>query len=209
VDVVVTVRGTAAGSYAVPTRVTAADGQDDNAGNDVHTATVSVNQAVAPSTGGGSGGSGSGSGGGSGSSGSGSGGSGSGGSGSGGSGSAGSGGSGSSGGPAAPSGPAEYLRVADPRRPLKTGGVLVRVRAYRAGTLRVRGTVRTARGSVRLTSVTVKGVRKGQNRKVFLGTTRSALQRIRTGLRGGERLRTTISATLAHGGMKTEIHLKR
>jgi hypothetical protein len=99
--------------------------------------------------------------------------------------------------------------VADPQRPLKTGGVTVRVKAYRSGTLRVRGTVRTAGGSVKLSSVTVRGVRKGQNRKVFLGTTRSALERIRTGLRGGERLRTTISATLARGGMRTEIHLKR
>jgi hypothetical protein len=185
VDVSVTVRGTAAGSYPVPAHVTAAGGQDDNPGNDTHTATVSVNAAAAtPSTGG--------SGGGSGASGS-------------GSGSSGGSGSGSS----TPSGPAGYLRVADPQRPLKTGGVLVRVSAYRSGTLRVRGVVRTAGGAVRLTSVTIQGVRKGQTRRVFLGTTKGALARIRSGLRGGTRLRTTITASLDRGGMKTEIHLRR
>jgi hypothetical protein len=200
VDVIVTVRGTAAGSFAVPARVTASGGQDDNPGNDTHTATVSVNPSAGPSGGGGSGGSGSGgSGSGPGGSGSGSGGSGSGGSGSGGSGS----------GSPAPSGPPGYLRVADPQRPLKTGGVLVRVRAYRGGTLTVRGTVRTARGTVRLTPVTVRGVRKGQTKRIFLGTTPRALERIRVGLRSRKRLRTTITATLARGGMRTMTHLRR
>lgn len=208
VDVVVTVRGVAAGSYPVPAHVAAAGGQDDNPGNDTHTATVSVNPAPAGSgdggTGGGAGSGSGGSGSGSGSGGSGSGGSGSGGSGSGGSGSGGSG----AGGSKTPSGPGGYLRVADPQRPLKTGGVTVRVRAYRSGTLRVRGAVRTSGGTVRLTSVTIRGVRKGQNRRVFLGTTKAALGRIRTGLRGGRRLRTTISASLAGAGMRTEIHLR-
>jgi hypothetical protein len=178
VDVIVTVRGAAAGSYPVPAHV-AAGPQDDNPGNDTHTATVSVNQAAAGGTGDGSG-----------------------------SGSGGSGGSGS-GGSSTPSGPAGYLRVADPQRPLRTGGVTVRVSAYRSGTLRVRGTVRTPNGAVRLTSVTLAKVRKGQTRRVFLGTTRSALARIRSGLRGGRRLRTTIAASLDGGGMRTEIHLRR
>lgn len=196
VDTIVTVRGVSAGSFAVPAHVTASGGQDDNPGNDTHTATVSVNQAAGPSGGGGAGG------------GSGSGGSGAGG-GSGGSGSgSGSGGSGS-GGSSAPTGPPGYLRVADPQRPLKTGGVLVRVKAYRGGTLTVRGAVRTPRGTVRLTPVTVKGVRKGQTKRIFLGTTRRALERIRTGLRSGKRLRTTITATLARGGMRTQTHLRR
>jgi hypothetical protein len=202
VDVIVTVRGTAAGSFAVPARVTASGGQDDNPGNDTHTATVSVNPSAGPSGGGGAGG-GSGSGGGTGS------GSGGSGSGSGGSGSGGSGSGGSGAGSPAPSGPPGYLRVADPQRPLKTGGVLVRVRAYRGGTLTVRGAVRTARGTVRLTPVTVKGVRKGHTKRIFLGTTPRALERIRVGLRSGKRLRTTITATLARGGMRTTTHLRR
>jgi hypothetical protein len=204
VDAIVTVRGASAGSFAVPARVIASGGQDDNPGNDTHTATVSVNQGTGPSGGGAGGGSGpGGSGGGPGSGAGGSGGPGSGGSGSGGS------GSGGSGSDAAPSGPPGYLRVADPQRPLKSGGVVVRVRAYRGGTLTVRGTVRTPRGAVRLTPVTVKGVRKGQTRKVFLGTTKRALERIRVGLGSGKRLRTTIVATLARGGMRTTTHLKR
>ena len=132
------------------------------------------------------------------------------GSGSGGSGGSGSGsGSGGSGGSSTPSGPPGYLRVADPQRPLKSGGVRVSVKAYRAGTLTVRGTVRTRGGTVRLTSVTVRGVRKGQTRRVFLGTTKRALARIRAGLRGDARLRTTITATLARGGMRTTTHLRR
>jgi len=100
------------------------------------------------------------------------------------------------------------LTVRDPQRPLKTGGVRVRVLTYATGTMRVRGKVYTRGGAVNLSSV-VQGVRAGETKDVFLGTTPKVLAKIRAGLRGGKRLRTKISGSVGTRRMQTEIHLKR
>ncbi|MDO9408726.1 hypothetical protein [Patulibacter sp.] len=100
------------------------------------------------------------------------------------------------------------LTVADPQRPLKTGGVKVRVLTYATGTMRIRGRVYIGRGHVDLSKV-VQGVRSGETKDVFLGTTPSVLKKIRAGLRGGKRLRTKISGSVGSRKMSTEIHLRR
>lgn len=100
------------------------------------------------------------------------------------------------------------LTVADPQRPLKTGGVKVRVLTYNTGTMRVRGKVYTPGRAVNLSTVT-QGVRKGETKDVFLGTTPSVLRKIRAGLRGGKRLRVRISGSVGSRKMQTEIHLRR
>jgi len=100
------------------------------------------------------------------------------------------------------------LTVRDPQRPLKTGGVKVRVQTYATGRMRVRGKVYTRGGAVNLSSV-VQDVRAGETKDVFLGTTPKVLAKIRAGLRGGKRLRTKISGSVGTRKMQTEIHLKR
>lgn len=100
------------------------------------------------------------------------------------------------------------LTVKDPQRVLRTGGVKVRVLTYASGTMRVRGRVYIGRGYVDLSKV-VEGVRSGETKDVFLGTTPTVLRRIRAGLRGGKRLRTRISGSVGSRKMATEIHLRR
>ncbi|WP_026910760.1 BatD family protein [Patulibacter minatonensis] len=100
------------------------------------------------------------------------------------------------------------LKVADPQRPLKTGGVKVRVVTAYKGTMRVRGTVYAPKGRISLSKV-VEGVQAGETKDVFLGTTTSALKRIREGLKGGRRLRVVISGSVGSHKMRTEIHVKR
>lgn len=106
------------------------------------------------------------------------------------------------------SGPGGRLTVADPQRPLRTGGVRATVRTYARGTMRVRGTVYAPSGRIRLASVT-EGVEKDETKRVFLGTTTATLRRIREGLRGGRRLRTVISGSIAGRSFRTELHLRR
>ena len=106
------------------------------------------------------------------------------------------------------SGPGGRLTVADPQRPLRTGGVRVRVVTFATGTMRLRGKVYTPGRAVNLSSVT-QGVRRGETKDVFLGTTPAVLRRIRAGLRGGKRLRVKISGSVGSRRMQTEIHLRR
>jgi hypothetical protein len=119
-----------------------------------------------------------------------------------------SGGSGGGSGSGTSSGAGGTLQVADPQRPLRTGGVLVRVRTSYKGTMRVRGTVYAPKGRVKLKSV-IEGVQAGETKDVFLGTTPGALKRIRAGLKGGRRLRVVISGSVGSHTMRTEIHVKR
>jgi hypothetical protein len=100
------------------------------------------------------------------------------------------------------------LTVKDPQRILKTGGVKVRVRTNASGTMRVRGKVYTSGGAVNLSSVT-EGVRSGETKDVFLGTTSGVLGKIRSQLRGGKRLRVKISGSVGSRKMQTEIHVRR
>jgi hypothetical protein len=100
------------------------------------------------------------------------------------------------------------LTVKDPQQPLRTGGVKVRVLTYATGTMRIRGKVYTPGRAVNLSTVT-QGVRSGETKDVFLGTTSSVLKRIRAGLRGGKRLRVKITGSIAGRTMRPEIHDRR
>jgi hypothetical protein len=105
-------------------------------------------------------------------------------------------------------GVAGTLQVADPQRPLRTGGVRVRVRTAAKGMLRLRGTVYAPKGRIALTGVD-EGVEAGETKDVFLGTTSAALKRIRAGLKGGRRLRVVIRGSIGRRTMRTEIHVRR
>lgn len=88
--------------------------------------------------------------------------------------------------------------AAAPERILKSGGVRVRVRPAMAGTFAIDGTIITPTGPVTLTHVDVRDAAAGVPRTVFLGTTPTALAKIRRALRSAKHLRAQI--TIASGG---------
>jgi hypothetical protein len=100
------------------------------------------------------------------------------------------------------------LSVKDPQRILKTGGVKVRVVTQHTGTMRLRAKVYTPGRAVNLSTV-VQGVRSGETKDVFLGSSSSVLSTIRRALRGGKRLRVKISGSVGSRKMQTEIHVRR
>jgi hypothetical protein len=100
------------------------------------------------------------------------------------------------------------LTARDPQSILRTGGVTIRAVVPRTGTLRLRGSVRTASGKVALVGV-ARGVRAGETVSVFMGTTAGALSRIRTGLRSRSRLPVDVLVTLGSLKAKIQLHVKR
>ena len=104
--------------------------------------------------------------------------------------------------------PPAALRLADPQRILKTGGIRLRATPDRSGRLRVRGEVRTPRGRVKLTSVSMQGT-AGRQSRLHLGTTKSALRRIRSALRSRSRLRVILWVRAPSGTVRRELHVKR
>lgn len=100
------------------------------------------------------------------------------------------------------------LTVADPQRILKTGGIRVKVLTYNKGTLRLRAKVYTPGRAVNLSTYT-QGVLSGETKTVFLGSPDGVLDRIRSAMRGGKRLRVKISGSVGSRKMQTEIHVRR
>lgn len=108
----------------------------------------------------------------------------------------------------APSGGVATISAADPQRILKTGGVTLTFRPKVSGDFKVTGEVATASGMVKLATVELGGSKAGSARKVFLGTSSSALSRIRAGLKGGKRLRVILRAQMGGETIRTEIHVR-
>jgi len=99
------------------------------------------------------------------------------------------------------------IRAADPQRITRTGGVRLSVVPDATGTMTVRGEVRTPGGVVRLKTVQ-RGVQAGATEGVFLGTSSTALRRIRNALRGGRRLRTIVRVTQAGRVSRRELYVR-
>lgn len=112
------------------------------------------------------------------------------------------------GGTTSPSSGGLSLKAKDPQAILRTGGLTIRAVIPRAGTLRLRGSVRTPYGKVALVGV-ARGVRAGETVDVFMGTTSKALSRIRAGLRARSRLPVAVLVTLGSLKAKIQLHVKR
>lgn len=96
----------------------------------------------------------------------------------------------------APTGGIATIRTLAPQRILRTGGVSVRLLPKFTGFAHVAGYVTTPSGRVPLTAVDIRESAKSVARTVFLGTTPSALSRIRRALRGHTSLAARVSVTI-------------
>lgn len=101
------------------------------------------------------------------------------------------------------------LTVADPQRILRAGGVRIKLKSDRNGTLKVRGEVRTTIGRVPLVSVTRAGVKEGSTQDVFLGTTEASLKKVRSGFKTRSRQRVIVWATIGGKTVRRELHVRR
>lgn len=100
------------------------------------------------------------------------------------------------------------LKAKDPQRILKAGGTTIRTVVAKTGTLRLRGSVRTAKGATIPLVAVSRGVRAGETLDIFLGTTSAAKARIRKAFRGHARLEVNVLVTIGSSKAKIQLHVK-
>ncbi len=107
-----------------------------------------------------------------------------------------------------PSSAGGHIALNDPQRITRSGGVGMTVVPGTSGTMQAWGRVYIGRRVVSLVGVRRAGVSAGSSQRVFLGTTRAALSRIRAAVRGGHRLRTVVWARTGTETLRRQLYVR-